>query len=188
MKTYNRNRRNASKPAAKQPERKQFWFVREAHDGEDTRIYSITGTQAHADAELRNPGVRLFDPSRDDRGPEVPVILTYGLRAGTWFPQTEGSYVVEFNCPKEQRPENVRCWSLGMGDCSSPQSTKAAIHRVYLDIVGKSPELAPYLQISKRPCVFCKDDPNHPGGSRVLVDVASLPAPCEPNKVAKFYM
>jgi len=142
----------------------------------------------HTQRDLKAGKLSLFDPTKDTRGREVAVILTYGYKETTWFPETEGIYVVEFNCPKEDRPEAIRLWSLGMGDCSSPQPTKKAVHRLYLDIVAKSPCLIPWVQISKRPCVFCKDHPEASGGSRVIIPIKELPEPCSSNELTRIYM
>lgn len=163
--------------------RQQYWLVRELL-GEDIRIYPMTGTKAHLENELKQPNTRLFDPSKDDRGVAVKITLTYGVRDDVWHPQTEGQYFITFkeNCPKEQKIQ------LHFGDVSSPQSTKAAVHRILLDILQKFPHLQPYLRCVKRPCVFCKDHPDAPGGSMVEVDIATLPPACDNSQVAKFYM
>ena len=157
---------------------------RERADGEDAIVTLMDANQLHTAGQLARGEIRRFDPARDDRGPEVPFIATYGMTPKTWFPLTSGTYLVEFvpGSPLASR------FHLGMGSCTSPQGSRAKIHRVLLDILERMPALAGQLRVVKRPCVLCKDAPGHEGGSTVVIDPATLPAPVEAGKVDRTYM
>jgi hypothetical protein len=163
----------------------QCWLVQEPETGEAPRIYCMTGTKQQIDNELKKDRVRLFVDGVDSRGPSVKIMLTYGLREGEWFYETEGSYFIAFT---GELPEHLRRHRLHFGNVSTPQPTKSAIHRLFLDIITKTPELKPYLKCIKMACVFCKDHPDAPGKSSIDIPLESLPAPSDPNKVARFYM
>src|SRR5436309_2259887 len=86
---------NAKRPLP----RRQFWFVQDpAEPGEERRVYSMTGCELHRDAELEKPGVRLFDPETESRGPAIKIMLTYPqAKESTWHPETDGSYLICFD-------------------------------------------------------------------------------------------
>lgn len=177
-----------AKPAPKPAEDRRL-VVRDNGPGEDPYIYFVDVAHPWNQDEMKAGKFRLFDPARDDRGPEVPVTLTYGLREGTWFPKTEGSYLVAFVEPDEaKRPEAIRGIRLHFGSVSSPQPTKAVIHRLYLDMVAKTPALKGHLKVVKMPCVFCRDSALAPGGSSVFVPLDTLPPPAPASQVTRFYM
>lgn len=187
MRTFSKRRSFSKKP---QPavKRLQCWFVQEPENAsEERRIYMMTGSKEQIDAQLLQPRTRLFVDGVDSRGPAVKIMLTYPkVQESTWHPETEGSYLIAFTGDK--RPEHLQRIQLHFGSVSSPQSTKAAAHRVMLDILAKWPDLKPYLKCVKMACVFCKDHPDAPGGASVDVPLETLPAPCGERGVAKFFM
>lgn len=182
MRRFSHSRK--SKTAVPVAKDRRLVVHKSAGPGEDVRIGMTDVAHPFAVADLKAGLIRLFDPAADDRGPEVPVIITWGNESKTWFPKTEGIYVVEFI---RGRPEEFRHWSLGMGDCSGPQYTLASIHRVWLNITEKHPALTAHIRIVKRPCVMCKDHPDAPGGSFVVIDLATLPPACEQKKLSVWY-
>lgn len=185
----NKNKGRKAIPQAAKPAEDRRLVVKDNGPGEDPYIYALDLTHPWNQAELKAGKFRLFDPAVDDRGPEVPVTLTYGLREGTWFPQTEGSYLIAFMEPDPaKRPASVANFRLHFGSVSSPQPTKAIIHRLYLDLVAKHPELVGHLKVVKMPCVFCRDSALAPGGSSVPIPLDSLPPPAPASQVTKFYM
>lgn len=189
--------RNTRKPAGRtkkavptaKPIEDRRLVVRDNGPGEDLSVYEVDVAHPWDAEDLRAGKIRLFDSARDDRGPEVAVTFTYGLREGTWFPKTEGQYLLTWVEPdKAKRPEAVRNVGLHFGDVSSPQPTKAVIHRLYLDMVAKNPALAGQLKVIKRPCVFCRDSALAPGGSTVEVPMDALPPPAPTSMITRFYM
>lgn len=191
MAYYNR-RRGATKyykSQATRPIENRQLVVKDNGPGEDVSIFAVDISHPWEKERLVRGEIRLFDPTRDDRGPEVPVTLTYGLREGTWFPRTEGIYLLTWvESDKTKRPEAIRSYGLHFGDVSSPQPTKRAIRKLYEEMIAKTPALAGQLKVVKRPCVFCRDSALAPGGSSVDVPFESIPAPDAKTYVAKFYM
>ena len=187
MRTYTTRRQSQKSAKPARPENRVL-VVKDNGPGEDLYIYTVDINHPMNIEDMKAGKFRLFDEAKDSRGPAVPVTLTYGVREDVWHPETEGSYFVEFILPKDQRPDSIKNYGLHFGDVSSPQPTKAIIHRLYLDIVEKSPELVGYVHITKRPCVFCRDSALAPGGSKVVVDMATLPAPADNKLIARFYM
>lgn len=181
-------RRAGPKPATAEDRRLVVETAR--GPGEDMRVYERNILHPHTADQLKRGVIRLFDPATDDRGPEVPMIATWGNKLSTWHPLTEGIYVVEF-IPFVKFPEGLERWRgcLGMGDCTAPQYTLAKIHRVWLDLSTRPvfEQLKSCLRIVKRPCVFCKDAPEHPGGSFVVIDPATLPPACKPGEIGRTY-
>jgi len=175
--------RTTRKPATPKTGRRLVVFAAPAA-GEDLSIYECDTLDPYNADQLARGILRLFDPARDDRGPEVPFIATWGMKPSTWHPKTSGTYIVTWT---KDAPEEVRKgWSLGMGSCSAPQHRRAGIARVWADM-QKNPKLAGHLRILKVPCVMRMDATEAPGGSWVEIDPATLPAPLPESHIDRTY-
>lgn len=181
-----RTRRKTAKPApAKKHVEDRRLVVEAAPPGEDTRITEVDVAHPHYRQQLQRGEIRLFDAATDSRGPAVPFIATWGKEAKTWHPLTQGVYVVAW---KDGVPTAARIGlNMGMGNCTAPQFTRAAIASVYADILRRRPDFAPLVEVRKVPCVMCADAPDAPGGSRVVIDAGALPAPADANKLHRWY-
>lgn len=147
--------------------------------GEDPNIFAADVNHPDAINKLATGYFRLFDPAKDDRGPEVKIIATYVGKESSWFPKTSGSYALEFTEAFKDAPADIKRWTLGFGSRSAPQSSRAKIARAWNEY-HKNPQwapLLPYLRIVKIAAIFTTDHPDAPGGSYVVIDPATLPTP-----------
>ena len=172
------------KPA--QPKTEMRLVVARPRDGEDPSIFLIDTLDSWNADRLKDGSLRLFDPAKDDRGPQVKFIATYGNKESTWHPKTSGTYIVAW---RPDTPQEVRrTCMLGMGDCTPPQSRRAGIAGVWAGIKARNPKLIPFLRVLKVPCVLRADHPDAPGGSCVEIDPATLPAPLQADQLDATFM
>lgn len=175
-----------SRTTTKAPKENRQLVVSRPVTGEDVTIFECDVSHPYYAAQLQSGDLRLFDPSKDDRGPEVTFVATWGNLVKTWFPRTQGVYVVQF---KADTPKDVRAgWQLGFGDCTGPQYKRSQISKVYADLVSKHPDWTNWLEVLKVPAVFRKDADGSPGGSCVVIDPVSLPCPVKESELSRTFM
>lgn len=149
--------------------------------GEDQVMAELDLTHPYNVGMLERGEIRPFDAARDDRGPEVKIVATFVQRDSTWHPKTSGIYCLELS---REYKGDVR---LGMGTRSQPMFKRSELHALYRQTLVRRPELAPYLLCVKTAAIFTADHPDAPGGSRVVIDPATLPAPAT-GELPKTYM
>lgn len=182
---YTRSRRQA-KPAVQVQEITTWYIWTDPNGIEDRRIFQAKHLPGKTPYLLDMTNIREFDSTVDDRGPCVRFIATWGNEEKDWYPESSGSWVYKI-ARREDRPVELQGWELGFGSVSSPQTTKAAIHREYLTLIEREPRLAPYIKFGKVPCVFSKDHPEVPGGAFVEIPLESLPPACDKSKLSRIY-
>lgn len=163
--------------------------VRDGHligPGEETRIMEVDLNNRHYKQQLESGALRIFDPIKDNRGPCVQIMNTYMNKESTWYPLTQGTYVVEFD-PNKSVPKELKNHGLGFGTRSAPHSTLKSLHCAWKMLLKKCAHLVPYLRIVKVAAVFTTDHPKMPGGSFVIVDPAILPPAVDESRMDRTY-
>ncbi len=176
-------KRYTTKPAPKKAIDRQLVVYLNRAEGEERRMAVLDINEYHNADMLKRGVIRLATPD-DDRGLEVPFIATYGNERKTWFPETEGNYMLELF----DLPDDLKGWRLGFGSVSCPYPTLAQLHRSLIDLLNREPKLRPFVRGIKRPCVFCADVPELPGGSTCYIDLNNLPPPADKKTMPQFFM